>query len=388
MAYLDHAASSPLRPAARAAWRRAHDGPLGNPSGAHAAARRAKGLLEEARERIAARCAVDPGAVIFTSGGTEADALAVRGALEGARAAGAGNPAVVVSAVEHKAVLAAAARAAAAGAEVRRARVDRDGVVDLDHLAALLDERVAVVSVLTVNNETGVIQPLAEVGALVRDRAPGARLHTDAVQGAVWCDPAEACRVADLVSLSAHKLGGPVGVGALVRPTGAALVPIIEGGGQERGLRAGTPAVAAALAFAAALDDSLERRGDDLARLRAWRDRLEAGFAAVRPGAWVNGSGAPRVAGITNVGFPGVEADLLVAMLDAVGVCASTGSACASGAPEPSHVLSAMGLEPTEARACVRFSLGWSTTVADVDLAGRVVPEVVGELVAGLAAAP
>lgn len=386
MIYLDHAATSPLRPAAAAALQAAYDGPLGNPSGAHAAARRAKALLEEARERVAGRCGVGPEAVTFTSGGTEADNLAVKGALHAARGPAGHDPTVLVSAVEHKAVLAPADRLAAEGVRVVRVPVTADGVIDLDRLADLLDERVVLVSVMQVNNETGVIQPLHEVAAIVRERAPRAVLHTDAVQGAVWCDPAEACRLADLVSLSAHKLGGPVGVGALVSARPVALRPEIEGGGQERGLRAGTPASAAVLAFAVALDEALVGRAGDLTRLGALRDRLEAGLVGAYPGAWVNGAGAPRVAGITNVGLPGVEADLLVAMLDGAGLAAATGSACRSGAAEASHVLAAMGHATAAARSCLRLSLGWTTSDTEIDVALELIPALATELAAGLAA--
>jgi len=384
--YLDHAATSPLRPSAAAALRAAYDGPLGNPSGAHTAARRAKALLEEARERVAARCGVGPAAVTFTSGGTEADNLAVKGVVRAARSVARRDPTVVVSAVEHKAVLAPADRVAAEGVRVLRAPVTTEGVVDLDRLADLLDERVVLVSVMQVNNETGVIQPLDDVAVIVRERAPRAVLHTDAVQGAVWCDPAAACRLADLVSLSAHKLGGPVGVGALVAGGPVGLHPEIEGGGQERGLRAGTPAAPGALAFAAALDEALATRAGDLARLEALRDRLEAGLLGACPGAWVNGAGAARVAGITNVGLPGVEAEPLVAMLDAAGLAAATGAACRSGASESSHVLEAMGHDTAAARSCLRLSLGWTTNDAEIDTALERIPALAADLARGLAA--
>jgi len=378
-AYLDYAASTPMRPEAVAAMLPYLSDMFGNPSGGHAAARAAKTALESAREEIAGLLGAAPGEIVFTGGGTEGDNLAVEGAGRAARAAGAGDG-VVTTAFEHKGVLAACDRLELEGFRVRRIAVDRDGIVDLGALGAALDLDTVVVSVMLVNNEVGTVQPLDEVAALVRERAPRAVLHTDAVQAVPWLDVAAAAAPADLVAISAHKFGGPKGVGALVVRDGVAIAPLIEGGGQERGLRSGTSNVAGAVAMATALRITTTERADVVARVGALRDRLAAGLTEALPDCFFNGDAVRKVAGNCHIGFPGVEAEALLVALDRDGLCAAAGSSCSSGATEPSHVLEAMGIARDEALASIRLSLGPETTDADVATALEVIPAAVARL--------
>lgn len=377
--YLDHAASTPVRPEAVAAMAPYLSDCFANPSGGHAAARAAKTALEEARETIAGALGADPSEVVVTGGGTEADNLAVEGAARAAAEAGAGRR-VVTTAFEHKGVLAACDRLAREGFDVCRVAVGTDGIVDLDALADALRPDTTVVSVMLVNNEVGTVQPLEEVARLVRERSPRAVLHTDAVQAVPWIDVATAAADADLVAISAHKLGGPKGSGALVVRRGVALQPLLEGGGQERGLRAGTVNVAGAVAMATALRVTVERRTADVERVRALRDRLADTLLADVPDTFENGDRARKVAGNAHLGFRGVEAEALLVALDREGVCAAAGSSCSSGATEPSHVLTAMGVPLDDARSSIRLSLGFASTAADVDRALEVVPAVVAAL--------
>jgi cysteine desulfurase len=380
LVYLDHAASTPMRPEAIAAMTPFLADHPGNPSGAHRAARATKTALEEARETVAEIAGCRPHEVVFTGGGSEGDNLAVKGAARAARAKDPALDGVVTSGIEHKAVLGACDRLEREGFRVARVPATGAGVVDLEALAAAIDERTAVVSVMPVNNETGVRQPVDEVARLVRERAPRAVLHTDAVQAPQWLDLAAATGGVALVALSGHKFGGPKGVGALIVRDGTELVPLVEGGGHERGLRAGTQNVAGIVAFATALRITNERRAEETARIAASRDELERGLAALVPGFTVNGAGAPRVAGILHCTFDGVEAETLLVALDQQGVMAASGSACSSGAVDPSHVLLAMGMPRQRALSSVRFSLGYASTRADIDGALAVVPEVVAKL--------
>ena len=367
--YLDHAASSPMRPEVLEAMLPYLRGAHANPSGVHAGARSARRSLDEARETLAAALACEPDEVVLTSGGTESDNLAVRGV----HARGGGR--VVVSAVEHPAVL---RPAAAAGGVV--VPVGADALVDLDALVALLDPSVGLVSVMLVNSEIGVVEPIRDVVALARERAPRAAVHCDAVQAPLWLDVGEATSGCDLVSVAAHKLGGPRGIGALVvrRAARAAISPILGGGSQEWGLRPGTENLAGAVGMAAAVAMALAERPAVAARVAGLRDRLADGFVAL--GGVEPAPRSGRVAGNAHVRFPGVEAEELLLLLDDRGVAASAGSACASGAHEPSHVLTAMGWSGAEARESVRFSLGATTTVAEVDHASRVVADAVERL--------
>jgi cysteine desulfurase len=371
-AYLDCAASMPVRPEAVAELTRVLTELPGNPSGAHAAARAARRALDDARDVLADVLGSGPGDVVFTAGGTEADNLAVLGTTEP-------GDVVVTSAVEHPAV-----RDAADRRRGRVAPVDGAGRVDLDALADLLDEEVRLVSVMAVNNEVGTVQPLDEVAALVRERAPLARLHTDAVQALSWVDVAKAAAEADLVSVSAHKFGGPKGVGALVVRPGVRLAARQVGGGQERDRRSGTQNVAGIAAMATAARLTADRRDDDTSRIAVLRDRLADGLLASVPDAIEtgvrDGDRSGRGAGFCHLCVAGVEAEALLFLLDQAGVAASAASSCASGAAEPSAVLAAMGVPRELAAGSLRLSLGWATTEGDVDRALDVVPAAVAQL--------
>ena len=342
---------------------------FGNPSGSHSVSRAARAAVDEARETVAEALGCAPGEVVFTGGGTEADNLAIAGVV--ARRPGT----VVCSAVEHHAVLHATK---ALGGRV--VAVGPDGVVDLDALAAALDDTVSVVSVMLANNEVGVIQPLSRVAKLVARRAPGAVLHTDAVQAFPWLDVATLARPAALVAVSAHKFGGPKGVGALVVRAGTQLDPILHGGGQERDRRSGTHNVAGIAGMAAAMRAAVAGRDATNSRVAALRDRLADGLLSAVPGAVETGERSNRVAGSCHLRFPGIESEALLVLLDDAGLCASAGSACASGAIEPSHVLAAMGVPRDEALASLRLSLGVTTTDDEVDLALKTIPEAVARL--------
>ncbi|MGH9282063.1 MAG: cysteine desulfurase family protein [Acidimicrobiales bacterium] len=369
LAYLDHAATTPLRPEALEAMLPFLTEHFGNPSGSHAVSRTARRAVDEARDAVARGLGCEPGEVVFTAGGTEADNLALTGVV--AHRGGT----VVCSAVEHHAVL---HTTAALGGKV--VGVDGSGVIDLDALAAALDDRVAVVSVMLANNEVGTVQPMAEVVDVVHRAAPGAVVHTDAVQAFPWLDVATLAAGADLVAVSAHKFGGPKGVGALVVRSGVQVQPIVHGGGQERDRRSGTHNVAGIVGMAAAMRATVEGRDATVARVRPLRDRLADGLLDAVPGAVETGDRSTRVAGSCHLRFPGLESETLLVLLDDAGVCASAGSACASGAMEPSHVLEAMGVPRAEALASLRLSLGVTTTDDEIDVALKTVPEAVARL--------
>ena len=342
MHYLDANATEPLRPEARAAIAAALE-VTGNPSSVHGAGRAARRIMEDARESLAGRFGARPADVVFTSGGTESDALAIH-ALGGGRR-------LIIGATEHDAVRAAAPAAAILP-------VDRQGVGDLDALAALLaDGPPALVCLMLANNETGTIQPIAQVAALCRRH--GARLHVDAVQAAGRMPVDLATLGADCLAISSHKLGGPAGAGALLlAPEVSSIAPLIAGGGQERGRRGGTPPVAVIAGFAAAA-----QAGGDASALAPLRDAAE--HAAVACGAVVCGGGAPRLPNTTSLALPGARADAQVIALDLAGVAVSAGAACSSGKVAISHVLAAMGLGELAGQA-IRVSLPWNATPGNV----------------------
>jgi cysteine desulfurase len=337
--------------------------------------RTARTAIDEARDQAAAALGVDPGGIIFTGGGTEGDNLAIFGVL-------ATHPGpIVYTTVEHHAVLHAAE--AAAGlyrTEPRPVTVHPDGTIDLDALASALDPSVALVSVMLANNEVGAIQPLADIARLVDKKAPNALLHTDAVQAFPWLDVATVARDADLITISAHKFGGPQGVGILaVRPT-VTLKPILHGGGQERDRRSGTHNVLAIVGMAAAIEATIAGRSTTNQRVNSMRNRLADGLLASIAGVTETGERANKIPGNCHLCFDGIESEALLLLLDDAGLCASAGSACASGAMEPSHVLTAMGIPKAAALGSLRLSLGPTTTDADVDLALKVVPDAVARL--------
>ena len=354
---------------------------FGNPSGSHRESRRARRAVDDAREQIAALLGADFSELVFTSGGTEADNLAVMGGWEAVSAARPSPPALVCAAMEHHAVLhACRAVAQQTGAELREIPTAKDGIVELDALAESCTSEVGLVAVMTVNNEIGTLQPVEAVARLVRDRCPSALFHTDAVQAVVWTEVGARATPADLMAVSAHKFGGPQGVGALVVRNGAPLRPLIHGGGQERDRRSGTPNVAGIVAMAAALTVAHAARPESVARVSGLRDRLGDGLLASVTGVTETAARDHTVAGHLHLRFAGLDREALVILLDEAGVSVSAGAACASGAVEPSHVLVSMGLGPEEAAGGIRFSLGPTTTVAEIDHALAVVPSAVAQL--------
>jgi cysteine desulfurase len=368
--YLDHNAITPMRPEAVEAVRAALL-VYGNPSSVHAAGRAARDLLDLSRERVARALSVRPAEVVFTAGATESAALALRGALA---AAPPGRTELVVTAVEHPCVHDLARLLAAGGTPVHTVPVDREGRLDLDRLRAAVSDRTALVCAMLANNETGVLFPAGEVAAAARQH--GALFFCDAVQ-AVGKLPLDLRTLgADLVALSGQKFGGPRGAGALLVRDGVRLAPVL-GGHQERGRRAGTENLPGIAGLGAAIEAATARREEEMARVGALRDRLQAGLLASVPGARVNGGGAPRLPTSLSITFPGADGEALLIALDLEGACASAGAACTSGSTRPSHVLSAMGLTVDEARATLRLSLGWCSTAEDVDRALALLPPLV-----------
>ena len=361
--YLDWNATAPLRPQARAAALAALDS-SGNPSSVHAEGRAARRLIEEAREKVAALVAAEPRNVVFTSGGTEANMLALTPA---SGPDGKAPDRLLISALEHPSVLAGGRFAAAA---VQRVPATGDGRIDLAALAdalAALEGRRALVSLMLANNETGVVQPVSEAARLTHEA--GGVLHVDAVQaaGRIPCDINAIG--ADLLTLSGHKIGALKGVGAVVRRDAAVPfpAPLIRGGGQERGARAGTENVAGIAAFGAAAAAALVDLGADAGDMRTLRDRLEAGLRSASPDIVVFGAGAERLPNTTLFALNGMKAETAVIAFDLEGVAVSSGAACSSGKVQPSHVLAAMGVPPQLARAAVRVSLGPTTTQSEID---------------------
>jgi cysteine desulfurase len=378
--YLDHAATTPLRPEVSVAMTEVHASLLGNPTGSHPPAQRARRLLEEGREEVAAILGRDPGEVIFTSGGTESANLAVLGTVEAALRTR-GEAVVLCSAVEHPAVLESCRAAARMGAELRMLPVDAGGVVQHEMLTRELSSRVSLVTLMTANNETGVIEPVGDVVDAVHRRAAPAVVFTDAVQAAGYLDLGAVSAGADLVSVSAHKVGGPVGTGALAASPRVELLPRQHGGGQERERRSGTQDVAGVVGFAVALRLAAAERNAAAKRVAVLRDRLGDGLCAEVAGAVRTvPDGVPTLPGHLHLCLPGVEREELLVALGEQGVCVSGGSSCASGALQPSHVLSAMGVPPELAAGAVRFTLGYETRDADVDRALSIVPGVVAAL--------
>lgn len=376
MLYLDHAATTPMRPQAWEAMERVRD-TFGNPSGVHAVSRAAKNSLEEWRERAAQLLGeASPSEVVFTGGGSESDNLAVIGAALAAGAAGH----VVVSAIEHKAVLESARFLERVGARVSRIPVDRSGVVDPDAVAAAVDPETSVVSVMLANNETGTVQPVADIAAAVKAANPGALVHTDAVQAFISRDIDVAALGVDLLSLAAHKFGGPKGVGLLYVRDGVRLEPLVHGGSQEMGRRAGTQNPMGVAAMVAAMEASAADRTGFRERVGAMRDAFEARLSESVPGLRVNGATGERLVQHAHLGFPGQNSETLLIRLDGGGLAAAAGSACQSGAVEVSHVLAAMGMGEREAAESVRFSFGWTSQPDDAPLAAKIVLGVLEEL--------
>jgi cysteine desulfurase len=358
LVYLDHAATTPMRPEAIAAMLPYLDGQFANPSGSHRFARQARHALDEARETVAGVVGCRAGEVVFTAGGTEADNAAILGAVRA-------RPGLAVcSAAEHHAVLHAVEQVH--GAVVG---VDATGCIDLEQLSSALTAAtgpVTIVSAMAVNNEVGSITDVAAVAAAVRRHAPGGLVHTDAVQAAAWLDLAQIWRDVDLLSLAAHKFGGPKGVGVLAVREGTVLEPLLVGGGQERERRSGTQNVAGAVAMAEALRLAAAEREVERTRLGALRDLLVDGIVGALDDVRETVPRHRKVAGSAHLCILGVENEALLYLLDEAGVCASAASACAAGAMEPSHVLAAMGIERPWGAGALRLTLGRASTSTDV----------------------
>lgn len=371
--YLDHAATTPVREEVFEAMKPFFGPRFGNPSSTHRWGREARAALDEARERVGKCLGARADEICFTSGGTEGDNLAILGAWRHARATG--RNAIVTTPIEHKAILGAVHQAASEGAEERLLDVDRNGVVVNESFDRLVDEQVAVCSVMWVNNEIGTIQDLPALAA--RAKARGAVVHTDAVQafGKVHID----CRAQefDLLSMSGHKIGAPKGIGALFIRRGTQIQPLMHGGMQDRGRRPGTENVAYAVGLARAAELAIEEHDTECARLEGMRDRLEAAILAKVPDAVVHARGAKRAPHVLNVSVPGTDSESLLMALDLRGIAASGGSACQSGSISPSHVLVAIGVPPELASAAIRMSFGSLTNEDCVDRVAEVFPALV-----------
>lgn len=376
MIYLDHAATSPVRPEVRAAMEPYWADVFGNSSGVHEFSRAAKDALEEARERIAALIGASPLEVVLTSGGTESDNLALKGPVLG----GGERRGLVTVATEHEAVLETADFLRRTGSPTTVVGVDRVGRVDRQSLLDAIDTRTAVVSVMAVNNETGTVEDLAEISALVAEAGPGTLVHTDAVQ-AFSSEEVDIRRWdVDLMTLSGHKFGGPKGSGILYVREGTLLEPLHHGGGQELGRRSGTHDVGRAVGLAVAMEAAAADREAFRHRVGQLRDDLEKRLVAGIDELVVNTPEQGRTPQHLNVRIPGVLNETLLIRMDLAGVAASAGSACQSGAARVSHVLESMGLTPDQARESIRLSLGWDTTTEDVEEAAAVIFGLVEEL--------
>ncbi len=374
--YLDHAATTPLVPEAAEAMTRELT-KVGNASSLHASGRSARRVVEEARESIAAQLGAHPTELIFTSGGTESDNLAVKGAFWcGAEV---GRRRVVTSAIEHHAVLDSVAWLdRSALAEASYVPVDAAGRLDPETLAGTVDADTCLVSVMWANNEVGSLQAIPQIAAIAAEQ--GALSHSDAVQAVGHIDVDYAASGLDLMTFTAHKLGGPYGIGALLARRELRLAPILHGGGQERDIRSGTLDVPAVAGFAAAIEVAARQRKQEERRIRELRANLIGSVLAAVPAAVVHGpsSESDCLPGIANIGFPGCSADAILMLLDSAGIDCSTGAACSAGVLQPSHVLLAMGYSERDARSALRFSLGHSSTLAEIRALAAALPEAVG----------
>lgn len=374
MHYLDHAATTPVLPEVKQAILPFLEDDFGNPSSIHGSGQRAKAGIEDARERVANAIGAHPGEVVFTGGGTEADNLALKGAAHKMR--GNGNH-VVTTTFEHHGVLAPAEWLERQGFEVTRVRVGESGIVDPGDVAGATRKSTVLVSVMAVNNEIGTVQPIAEVVQAVREVNPHVLVHTDAVQALGNIPVHVHAWGVDLAAFAAHKLGGPKGAGALFVRSSVALEPVIHGGGQERGLRSGTLNAPGIAGFGVASEIAAKEVDEKRDRLSVMRDNLLRGILDAVPDAVVNGELERRIAGNLNLCLPGTQGEILLLLLDKAGIACSSGSACASGALDPSHVLLAIGVDRALAKGSLRFSLGRASTQEDVDAVLEALPGIV-----------
>ncbi|MBI3401948.1 MAG: cysteine desulfurase [Acidobacteria bacterium] len=374
--YFDYNATTPPAPGVADAVIRVTQDVFGNASSVHAFGQQAKTVLDEARSALAALLHADQSEVVFTSGGTEADNFAIRGAAEALEPAGRRH--LIASAIEHEAILNTVKALTRRGWRTTLLRVDETGVVSPERLREVITDDTAIVSVMHANNEIGTVQPVGEMAAIAH--AHGALMHTDAVQSAGKIPVDVRALGVDLLSVSAHKFNGPKGAGALWIKRGTRMQPVMTGGKHERNRRAGTENVAALVGLGVAAALAASKMASEAIRVAALRDRLEAGILSAVPGTVVNGARESRVPNTTNISVDRVEAESLLIALDLEGVAVSTGSACSSGTLEPSHVLRAMGLPAHRTQNSLRFSLGMFSTQEEVDRVIEILPRLVEKL--------
>jgi cysteine desulfurase len=373
--YLDHNATTPVEPEVLDAMLPYLSAEFGNAASIHSFGQRARAAVETSRESVAALLGARPQEIVFTSGGTESDNHAIFGIVE---AAGGHEKHVITTDIEHEAVLNTCQALEKQGVSVTYLSVDREGLIDLEALRRAIRPETVFISIMHANNELGTLEPLEEIGRIAAEA--DVYFHTDAVQSAGKLPiDVKAMRV-DLLSLSGHKFYAPQGIGALYIKSGTRLRQLLYGGHHQRGFRPGTENVAGIVGLGKAAEMARAALAQDAKRIRALRDKLEEGLLARVPDSSVNGARAPRTPNTTNLLFPGLEGEALVIALDLKGLACSTGAACSSGALEPSHVLTAIGLPPEDARASLRFSLGRHTTAEDIDFALQVVPAAVAQL--------
>lgn len=374
MHYLDYSATTPVLPEAKEAMLAAFDHDFGNPSSVHGYGRKARQLVEEAREQVAEAIGADPSEVIFTAGGSEADNLAIKGLARKLR----GNADhLIVTAFEHHAVLDAAEALSGEGFSLTTIEVGTDGIVSPESVASAVRHKTLLASVMTVNNEIGTVQDLAAITAAVKQANPRTFVHTDAVQGLGNVPIDVHAWGLDLAAFAGHKVGGPKGVGALFVRSGVPIEPIIHGGGHERGLRSGTLNVPGIVGFGVAAGIAAREVHEKATRLKPMRERLLSGIRSVVPDVVINGDLDQRVPGNVNVCIPKADGETLLLLLDEAGIACSSGSACQSGAMDPSHVLLAIGTPKELAQGSLRFTLGRNSTEADVDAVLAVLSSVV-----------
>ena len=373
--YLDHNATTPVDPAVLDAMLPFFSADFGNASSIHAFGQRARSAVETAREQVAALLNARPQEVVFTSGGTESDNHAIFGVVNAASGAA---KHIITSSIEHEAVLNTCQALEKLGIAVTYLPVDRDGLISLDDLRKAIRPETILITVMHANNELGTVQPLEEIGRIAADT--DVYFHTDAVQSAGKLFIDVKSLQLDLLSLSGHKLYAPKGIGALFIKGGTRLRQFLFGGHHQRGFRPGTENVAGIVGLGKAAELARLSLSPDSQRISTLRDRLECGLLSRIPDSRTNAANAPRTPNTSNITFPGIEGEALIIALDLKGLACSTGAACSSGAVEPSHVLTAIGLSPSEARASIRFSIGRHTTEAEIDAALEIVPAAVAQL--------